>query len=147
MATEQKTEPVANRQPEDWGTNHIAIPDSTTLATTIAAFRNLTVKATSETTRAEKDLGRSRSALDEIEAKSTGGAIPTRLTFTCEPYVGFSAREFTIRIGIIGSDPPKIVTRIIGRELAEEEIGKEFKRLLIENIDDAAKLTIGTFTP
>ena len=112
----------------------------------IASIRNLTISTSKDVTHTDKDFGASRSSLESIEAKS-GAGIPSHLQFTCTPYLGFMQRTFKLRLSVITGDKPGLTLRIVGREQLDEDIAKEFKASLIENVGDAATMTIGSFTP
>lgn len=135
---------------EDWHTyvgdlaNTAGEPIS--FAQAIAAIRKIEIKQKRETVHAAEDNRASRSALDEIEAKSTENT-PRGLSFTCEPYVGLAQRVLSVRINIsTTSEEPRLILRIVGRDEIPEQIAQDFKRVLAEQIGQAATLTIGTFT-
>lgn len=115
------------------------------IASGLAAIRNLTISAKSDVTHTDKDFGASRSALEQIEAKASGG-IPTHLSFSCVPYIGFRDREFDLRLSVITGDKPMLTLRIVSKEATQENIALEFKSRLLEEIGGAATMTIGTFT-
>jgi uncharacterized protein YfdQ (DUF2303 family) len=112
-----------------------------------AAFRNLSVAAKSEQTSAIKDLGASKTALEEIEVRSSAG-LPTHLEFEATPYVGFDSRNFLLRVSIVWREnKPLITLRMVGKESVMESIAVEFKTKLLAGIGDACTMTIGSFTP
>lgn len=135
---------------EDWSSQlrakFGAESDAVSITQALAAIRNLTISAKSDVTHTDKDFGASRSALEEIEAKAQGG-IPSHLLFTCEPYLGFSSREFALRLSVVTGDKPALTLRIVSKEAVAEDIAREFKSRLLEEIGDAATMTIGNFTP
>lgn len=136
---------------EDWAGNLRAYgsnpAESKSLTEALAAIRQVTIKASKETESTEEDFRGARSTLEEVEAKSRIG-LPGGFFFRCEPYLGLPARDFQLRLAVITSgDKPALSLRIVRREAAEEAITEDFKRVLIEEIGDAASMTIGTFTP
>jgi uncharacterized protein YfdQ (DUF2303 family) len=133
---------------EDWSANLSAVKDGESIAITAAltAIREVTIESKKSATNTDRDFGASRSSLEEIEAKAKGG-MPSHLLFQAVPYLGLQAREFRLRISVLTGDKPALVLRIVGKEQAQEEIAQEFKAKLLEEIDDAATLTIGSFTP
>lgn len=136
---------------EDWASNLRAYgsgwAEPKSLTEALAAIRQVTIKASKETESTEEDFRGARSTLEEVEAKSRIG-LPGGFFFTCEPYLGLPSREFQLRLAVItSSDKPVLSLRIVRREAAEEAIAEDFKRVLIEEIGDAASMTIGTFTP
>lgn len=135
---------------EDWGAycaavnadmQHIPAPKA------LAAIRNITIKASSESNHQEKDFGARRSAVEEIEATAENG-IPYAIGFACIPYPGLAQRSFTLRVSVLTTgDKPQLVLRPIGLESAQEAIAKEFQQVLTDHIGDAASLVLGKFTP
>jgi len=127
---------------EDWSPNLDAHGG---IAAALAAIRNVTIAQKKDVTHTDKDFGASRSALEEIEAKASGG-MPSHFTFHTEPYAGFAAREFKLRLSVLTSGPaPAFVLRTVAAEQIEESIATEFKTILLREIDKAATLSIGTF--
>lgn len=116
------------------------------IAGALNAIRNLTISAKSDVTHTDKDFGAGRSAIEEIEAKAQGG-IPSHLVFTCDPYPGFKEWNFSLRLSVITGDKPALTLRIVSKEAIAEEIATEFKEKLLEEIGDAATMTIGSFEP
>lgn len=135
---------------EDWSSFLSAkfgeCSEPSSINTALASIRQLTISAKSDVTHTDKDFGASRSALEEIEAKAAGG-IPTHLIFACVPYAGFDRREFALRLSVITGEKPALVLRVVSKEAIEEDIAREFKSRLLEEIGDAATMTIGSFTP
>lgn len=133
---------------EDWSAQLTAERAGTSehINTAVTAIRELTVEAKKSTTSTDRDFGASRSAFEEIEAKAKGG-IPNYLIMTAQPYQGLQAREFKLRLSVITGERPQLTLRIVGKEALQEEIVREFKTALIEEIGDKATLTIGTFKP
>jgi len=112
----------------------------------LPAIRNLTIQASKEVTHTDKDFGASRSALEQIEAKAAGG-IPSHLIFTATPYPGFQLRDFRLRLSVVTGDKPYLTLRIVGAEAIAEDIAREFKSLLLEQIGDSASMVLGMFKP
>jgi len=135
---------------EDWSpqlrAKFGAESDAVGITQALVAIRNLTISAKSDVTHTDKDFGASRSALEEIEAKAQGG-IPSHLVFTCVPYIGFVSRDFALRLSVITGDKPALVLRMVAKEATTEDLAREFKTRLLEEIGDAATMTIGNFTP
>lgn len=135
---------------EDWAPNLQAqfgdSSEPSSIGQAVAAIRNLTISAKSDTTHTDKDFGASRTALEEIEAKATGG-IPKYLIFETEPYPNFQRREFRLRLSVITGEKPALTLRIVSKEALIEDIAREFRSMLLDQIGDAATMTIGSFTP
>jgi len=128
---------------EDWAQN---LDAEGGITAALAAIRNVTIAQKKDVTHTDKDFGAKRSALEEIEAKADGG-LPGYFLFRTEPYAGFASREFKLRLSVRTGDVPAFVLRIVAAEQVEESIATEFKTILLREIDTAATLCIGTFTP
>lgn len=111
----------------------------------IAAVRNITIKAGMERTHSESNFGGSRSAMDEIEAKSQD-TLPTELSFTTVPYEGLLPQTITLRLSVITGDKPQLKLRWVREEAQREEIAQDFKRVIQAEIGGTARVTLGTFT-
>ncbi|MCY1200473.1 hypothetical protein D9M69_379230 [compost metagenome] len=134
---------------EDWGQFLTATvgEEKMGLVQAIAAVRNITIKAASERNHQEGNFNASRSAMDRIEAESQE-KLPDALHFALVPYEGLGQRVFTLRLSILtGSDKPVLKPRWVGEEIQREEIAQEFKRVLSEQLGEAATLYLGTFNP
>jgi len=101
---------------EDWGDlvtplvegNSISIPQA------IAAFRRVKISSIAETGREEKATGVSRSAMEQIEAKSIGGELPTRLMVNCALWEGFDPVDMEVAISLrTAGEKPEFAARII----------------------------------
>jgi uncharacterized protein YfdQ (DUF2303 family) len=133
---------------EDWSASLGAITaggEAVSIASVLPALRELTITQKRETTSTDRDMGATRTAMEDIEAKSREG-IPTHITFRAVPYIGFAEREFRLRLSIITGDKPQIALRVVGIEGLVESIGNEFKQLLQDAVGDKAKLLLGTFS-
>ena len=126
---------------EDWALN---LDTEGGIAAALAAIRNVTIAQKKDVTHVDKDFGASRSALEEIEARASGG-LPSYFTFLTRPYAGFAARDFKLRLSVLTGDKPAFVLRIVSAEQIEESIATEFKTILLREIDQAATLAVGTF--
>jgi uncharacterized protein YfdQ (DUF2303 family) len=113
----------------------------------IAAIRKIEIKEKKESTHTEESRRAARSALEEVEANA-GPSMPDRIEFACTPYLGLQERQFAFRVSVLTShDNPLLVLRIASIEEHLEAIAQDFKRVLIQEIGDAASMIIGTFTP
>lgn len=111
----------------------------------IANVRNIVIKAKSERGHTEGNFNTSRSAMDEIEANSQDSRVAT-IAFTLVPYEGLSEITALLRVSIhTGDDKPTLKLRWVGEEGQKEEIARDFKDVLGQEIGGAAKLTLGTF--
>lgn len=111
----------------------------------ISAIRKITIKETSESTHAEKNLGARRSSMEDIEAMASG-MFPHRLIFSAEPYATLSRRSFSMRLSIITStEKPAFTPRIVSLERAMDDIANEFMGKLQDQIGYIAHLYVGSF--
>jgi len=135
---------------EDWHQYLTPVDDAGNpipVAKAIAAVRTITVKATSESETTVGDTSASRSAMDQIEARSKE-TLPTALLFNVVPFDGLTEQQINLRISVITSGPvPVLKLRWVGEEVQREAIAEEFKSVLDKQIGDAAKLSIGAFNP
>lgn len=115
------------------------------VARAIAAVRTITVKATSESETTVGDTSASRSAMDQIEARSKE-TLPTALLFNVIPFEGLTEQQITLRISVITSGAvPVLKLRWVGEEVQREAIAEEFKAVLEAKIGAAARLSLGSF--
>ncbi|MDT3720322.1 DUF2303 family protein [Pseudomonas oryzihabitans] len=115
----------------------------------IANVRNIVIKAKSERGHTEGNFNASRSAMDEIEANSQDSRVAS-IAFTLVPYEGLSEITALLRVSIHTSNPsehPTLKLRWVGEEGQKEEIARDFKDVLGQEIGSAARLTLGTFKP
>ncbi|UQY33792.1 YfdQ family protein [Pseudomonas fulva] len=132
---------------EDWARNIEASAGEAKLniVAAINGIRRMTIKATSQRDSSVGDLSASRSAMDEIEAKSQE-TLPTSFHFTTVPYEGLQPALIVLRLSVItGNDAPVLKLRWVGEEAQREEFAEEFKNVLSSEIGGLVPLTIGTF--
>jgi len=133
---------------EDWAPNLKAIGaegEQLELSRAIGAIRSITIEQAKKSEHTVSDTSASRSAMDQIEAKSANG-LPAELLFQTVPYEGLQAQTIQLRIAVLtSSDKPLLRLRWIGEAQLREDLAQEFKQVVAQEIGDAAKLTIGTF--
>ncbi|WP_043767582.1 DUF2303 family protein [Algiphilus aromaticivorans] len=113
----------------------------------IHAIRELTIEQLKRSKHEDRDFGASRTALEDIEAKARG-EMPTHLLFETQPYLGFEPRQIRMRISVLTShDKPALSLRVVGREALVEDLAREFKTRLLEQVGESANVSIGTFSP
>lgn len=134
---------------EDWHQYLTPVDDAGNpipVAKAIAAVRTITVKATSESETTVGDTSASRSAMDQIEARSKE-TLPAALLFNVIPFEGLTEQQITLRISVITSGAqPVLKLRWVGEEVQREDIAQEFKAVLEQKISGAAKLSLGSFS-
>lgn len=132
---------------EDWLPNLQAVAGEADLPMlqAINAVRRMTIKATSQRDSNVGDFNSSRSAMDEIEARSQD-TLPSAFIFTTVPFEGLQPAEITLRLSVMtGRDEPMLKLRWVGEEAQREEFAREFKGVLEQEVGGFVPLTIGTF--
>jgi uncharacterized protein YfdQ (DUF2303 family) len=135
---------------EDWH-QYLAPVDAEgnaiTVAKAIAAVRTITVKASSESETTVGDTSASRSAMDQIEARSKE-TLPTSLMFNVIPFEGLTEQQINLRVSVITSGAqPVLKLRWVGEDVQREDIAQEFKTVLQDKIGANASLVLGAFDP
>lgn len=138
---------------QDWRDFLVAFDadgNSIDIKSAIAAVRKITIAQTSEITTAEEDFSGSRSAMEEIEARSAL-KLPSGFRFTTIPYHGLDSRSFEIRMSInTDYEKPFMKLRHVRFEESEELMAQEFADKLSTALKSAgadADIFIGTFAP
>jgi len=134
---------------EDWAPNVQAFAGEQPLniALAIAGIRKMTIKATSQRDTTVGDFSASRSAMDEIEARSQE-TLPTKFQFTTVPFEGLQSATIDLRLSVLtGADTPVLKLRWVGEEAQREEFARQFKSVLEAEVGGLVPLTIGTFNP
>lgn len=132
---------------EDWAPHIITTAGDETLsiAAAISGVRKMTIKATSQRDSSVGDFSASRSAMDDIEAKSQE-TLPTAFLFQVVPFEGLGESTITLRLSVItGEDKPVLKLRWVGEEAQREAFAIEFKHVLEREVGGFVPLTIGTF--
>lgn len=131
---------------EDWlpHLNAQAGAQSLTMPAAINAVRRMTIKASSQRDSVVGDFAASRSALDEIEARSLD-IMPTAFSFTAVPYEGLLPATIPLRLSVTTGDEPLLRLRWVGEETQREGFAAEFKSVLERELAEQLPLTIGTF--
>lgn len=132
---------------EDWAPNIQAFAgeEELSLVQAITGIRKMTIKATSQRDSTVGDLSSSRSAMDEIEAKSQE-TLPTAFAFVTVAFEGLAASTISLRLSVItGGEAPMLKLRWVGEEAQREAIAREFKGVLEQEVGGLVPLTIGTF--
>lgn len=132
---------------EDWAPHIQALDGDTQLpiAQAINGIRKMTLKATSQRDSAVGDFSASRSAMDEIEAKSQD-VLASTLRFTTVPFEGLQPATLPLRLSVLtGSETPVLKLRWVGEETQREEFAREFQGVLERDVGGLVPLTLGTF--
>lgn len=137
---------------EDWVQHLTAYSDGSAsetlgMAAAITGIRRMTIKATTQRDSSVGDFSATRSAMDEIEAKSQD-VLPTAFDFITVPYEGLQPTTIRLRLSVItGRDEePMLRLRWVGEEAQREDIARKFKGVIEQELGEEVPLTIGTFT-
>jgi len=135
---------------EDWHQYLTPVDDAgnaVPVAKAIAAVRTITIKATSESETNVGETSASRSAMDQIEARSKE-TLPAALLFNVIPFEGLTEQQIQLRVSVITSGAqPVLKLRWLGEEVQREDIAQEFKTVLQQQIGNNAALALGSFDP
>lgn len=116
-----------------------------TLAKAVTAIRKVKITELRDTDHSEGALKVAKTSLEQVEASSIE-TIPGYLGFDIEPYAGLQPVALRLRLSVITSDDkPTFTLRIVREEEELEKIAQDFKRVLFDDLKDAATLTVGTF--
>lgn len=141
---------------EDWltlGTLQFAADDDAEIqpAVAIAAVRSITIEGARRVESIERSLGTERSAFESVQASSGPRAFPTRVRFSCIPYVGLDERAFDVRVGVLTSaDKPMLSLHIVHLEQHAQEMADELTarvRAKFANPTNTLACLIGRYSP
>lgn len=135
---------------QDWSA-HVAFynesDEAMPAAAAITAIRKITIRATAESTTTQENFRANRSVMEDVEARGAS-VLPSEVRFTCTAYPGLPDRTFRLRLGVLtNTDKPVLTLRVRNLEAEQEAIAQAFKRVLLDELEASATLTIGTFTP
>lgn len=116
----------------------------------IDAVRRITIDSARKVESAEGQLNAERSLLESVAASSAGNPLPTEIRFFCEPYHGFLAREFVLRLGVRTGDATRpalsLTLRPVKWEQHTEEMAKELAAKVEAAIGTSAPVAVGSYT-
>lgn len=116
-----------------------------TLANAIAAIRDITIASKSEANHQQEDLRASRSAMEEVEARSRV-VLPSGFFFVAAPFDGFTERTWQLRLAVLPQEKPVLIVRIVGKDAVDEQIAAEFEGHIRDGLASCA-VYLGTFRP
>jgi uncharacterized protein YfdQ (DUF2303 family) len=113
----------------------------------VKAVRTVTIESVTKLNSTVHETGSSRSAFEEVEAKSEVG-LPHGFEFKCVPYEGLPERTFAVRLNVLTSGSvPSFKPRAVQLETQQEAIAEDFKGMVSTAIGDAASVVVGCFDP
>lgn len=132
---------------EDWGAYIRCVDEDggdIEIRRAVGAMRRLTIESAR---KVESEVGRlsaTASALDSVRASSVE-TIPAFVHFTCDPYIGMGERSFAMRVGILTTDKPAVVLRVIAMEKHREDMADELADLVGKAFKDSLPVHIGVY--
>lgn len=113
----------------------------------INAIRNMKITSSSETTSNVRDTGSSRSAMEEIEARSAD-TLPTHFKLSTTAYPELPHRDILLRF-LVGTDDqkPNFSVKITAHAAVTESIGQAFKAVLLGELENFGAFLLGRFAP
>lgn len=98
---------------------------------------DLTIDQVKEVQSKVGDFNESMSRLEKIEARNST-LLPSLIYFEAEPFHGLATRAFNVKLSVLtGGDKPAVMLRIIKLESQQEDMGVEFKELIVDHFKDA----------
>lgn len=110
----------------------------------ISAVRRLTIEANAKSEHEVQDFRSTRSALENVEAKTDNG-LPSEILFQCVPFNELSEFNFYARISVITGETPKLSFRIKRLDKVQDEIMEDFKELVVSKIGKEIPTYLGVF--
>lgn len=112
-----------------------------------ATLRNIDIEAARKINSTDSDFSATRSTLENIEAKSGVGKMPSVVVFTCEPYLGLPVRQFKFRIGVMPTEKGlNFATRRIQEEADTQAMADDFVQVVRAHLGETATIYQGTYT-
>lgn len=122
-------------------------PQALEVRRAVAAVRKITIEGLRRLESEEKNLSASRSLMEQVQVKNEA-AMPTKLTFTCEPFLGLGSRPFAMRLSVLTTnDKPSLQLRIVNHDKHDEEMAEELASSVRGLLGPIAPVHIGSYTP
>lgn len=101
----------------------------------IQAVRNIVINATAAASHSEHNFGATRSAMEEVEAKSSVHQLPTHIAFTFIPHIGFEPIDVIFRVAVIADkEAPRLTLRWVQQDIQQEAIGENLKEMITSDL-------------
>lgn len=132
---------------EDWA--HIITPtrdnEPMPLPKALAAIRKVDITASAKKTSEERDLGATRSSIEEIEARAAKGELPGTFLVRASVYPQTTEREITARLTLrTGGEEPTFRLRIMGEAALVQETADEVVALVQSGLSERVRTYVGT---
>lgn len=112
----------------------------------VATIRRITIEQQAKADSSVGQFSSSRSAIEQIDAKSAEGSLPAELVFTCEPYQSLPPMEFRFRMAIHTGEAVKFTFHRVREEMDQERIATEFISVLENDLPSETMILLGKFT-
>ncbi|MEY2864502.1 MAG: hypothetical protein RLY58_2209 [Pseudomonadota bacterium] len=143
---------------EDWRhcvTAHVSDPHDPdagsteiTIGKAITAIRSVTISSSTEVESKVTDVSYTRSAMENIEAKSKENSLPSHLKIKTTAYPDMPIREIQLRISInTGDSTPFFSMHFVGQQAFMEQVGQDFKDRLVTDLSGTGVFLLGSFQP
>lgn len=132
---------------EDWAEIITPVADSKAIKLTraVSLIRRVDIKASATATHEDGDYKQSRSALEEVEAKSGTDALPEIFRVKCRVFPDTEERLIDARLSLrTSSDKPAFRLRIIGEEALRRAVAEEIEGTLRSRLGDKAHVFVGS---
>lgn len=131
---------------EDWAEIITPVSDSKniSLSRAVSLIRRVDIKASATATHEDGDYKQSRSALEEVEARSGSDALPEVFQVTCRVFPDTQERVITARLSLrTSSDKPAFRLRIIGEEALRRSVAEEIEQAVRSRLEGTARVFVG----
>lgn len=139
---------------DDWGPWLEAAADDEHIPIAVAQHRIRSIKITEAIAKSSvvEDFGARKSGLAEVAAKhAQDERMPKIITAMVQPITSMEPRPVSMRLGISGTDDPKLTLRVIGLDHLLESVTATFGELvrleIAKKIEGDTPILAGAFNP
>lgn len=101
----------------------------------INAVRHVTVKASASATHQEGHFNATRSAMEEVEARSAVDRLPEYIVVRLVPHVGMKEIDIQLRVALkTGEEKPYFILRWMGEAAQRKEIAENLQDIIAEHV-------------
>lgn len=129
---------------EDWGNIITPRTDGTdiSLASALDAIRKVEISQKASATHTEAHFSAARTAMEEIEARSGAGRLPSDIIVHCPLVHGTAAQSIQARLSLLtGSEKPRFRARIVALDLLKKALADEVEQLIRAEFADVLVFT------
>ncbi len=126
---------------EDW--HHILTPrfkngeesEAMPISKAIAAIRRVKIEASASSTHEHGNFNASQSSMEQVEARSGAGDLPSEFLVHCPVYPETAPRGITVRMQLLtGDDKPRFRLRIMRQEQLMKDVSQEIEQTIAERL-------------